>query len=208
MPSRRAGPNARRRRPRRRRKLDQLSGLGIGATLGCKPCGLDEQQPPGLHQVGDDRRLAAASITSASSPPERRQSSTRVASPWRISTSRSCSRRLSASRTWPCSPRDPRRAHAGWATDRRGGTAGEDRPAQALEDLVGNRDAGDRRGHASSVSVFGTLAMVTVPRASTRHTVRMVNRRPELKLIAPSASPEEAAAVVAALERFIAIRTS
>jgi hypothetical protein len=28
-------------------------------------------------------------------------------------------------------------------------------------------------------------------------------RRPELKLIAPSASPEEAAAIVAALERFI-----
>jgi len=31
----------------------------------------------------------------------------------------------------------------------------------------------------------------------------MPNRRPELKLIAPSASPEEAAAVVAALERFM-----
>jgi hypothetical protein len=31
----------------------------------------------------------------------------------------------------------------------------------------------------------------------------MVNRRPELHLIAPSASPEEAAAVVAALERFM-----
>ncbi len=31
----------------------------------------------------------------------------------------------------------------------------------------------------------------------------MVNRRPELRLIAPSASPEEAAAVVAALERFM-----
>jgi len=29
------------------------------------------------------------------------------------------------------------------------------------------------------------------------------NRRPQLKLIAPSASPEEAAAVVAALERFM-----
>jgi len=29
------------------------------------------------------------------------------------------------------------------------------------------------------------------------------NRRPELKLIAPSASPEEAAAVVAALEQFM-----
>jgi hypothetical protein len=37
----------------------------------------------------------------------------------------------------------------------------------------------------------------------SRHTVRMVNRRPELKLIAPSASLEEAAAVVAALERFM-----
>ncbi len=31
----------------------------------------------------------------------------------------------------------------------------------------------------------------------------MVNRRPQLELIAPSASPEEAAAVVAALERFM-----
>jgi hypothetical protein len=29
------------------------------------------------------------------------------------------------------------------------------------------------------------------------------NRRPELRIIAPSASPEEAAAVVAALERFM-----
>jgi hypothetical protein len=31
----------------------------------------------------------------------------------------------------------------------------------------------------------------------------MVNRRPRLELIAPAASPEEAAAVVAALERFM-----
>jgi hypothetical protein len=31
----------------------------------------------------------------------------------------------------------------------------------------------------------------------------MPNRRPQLELIAPSASPEEAAAVVAALERFM-----
>jgi len=31
----------------------------------------------------------------------------------------------------------------------------------------------------------------------------MVNRRPQLKLIAPSASPTEAAAIVAALERFM-----
>jgi hypothetical protein len=30
-----------------------------------------------------------------------------------------------------------------------------------------------------------------------------LNRRPELTIIAPSASPEEAAAVVAALERFM-----
>ncbi len=32
---------------------------------------------------------------------------------------------------------------------------------------------------------------------------RMVNRRPQLELIAPSASPQEAAAIVAALERFM-----
>jgi hypothetical protein len=31
----------------------------------------------------------------------------------------------------------------------------------------------------------------------------MVNRRPQLKLIAPTASPNEAAAIVAALERFM-----
>lgn len=31
----------------------------------------------------------------------------------------------------------------------------------------------------------------------------MVDRRPRLELVAPSASPEEAAAVVAALERFM-----
>jgi hypothetical protein len=31
----------------------------------------------------------------------------------------------------------------------------------------------------------------------------MPNRRPQLQLIAPTASPEEAAAVVAALERFM-----
>lgn len=31
----------------------------------------------------------------------------------------------------------------------------------------------------------------------------MVNRRPRLRVVAPAASPEEAAAVVAALERFM-----
>jgi hypothetical protein len=31
----------------------------------------------------------------------------------------------------------------------------------------------------------------------------MVNRRPRLEIVAPSASPEEAAAVVAALEQFM-----
>ncbi len=31
----------------------------------------------------------------------------------------------------------------------------------------------------------------------------MPNRRPELQLVAPTASPEEAAAIVAALERFM-----
>ena len=31
----------------------------------------------------------------------------------------------------------------------------------------------------------------------------MPNRRPELRIVAPAASPEEAAAVVAALERFL-----
>jgi hypothetical protein len=37
-----------------------------------------------------------------------------------------------------------------------------------------------------------------------RGTLReMVNRRPQLQIVAPNASPEEAAAVVAALERFM-----
>ena len=31
----------------------------------------------------------------------------------------------------------------------------------------------------------------------------MVNRRPQLQIVAPTASPQEAAAVVAALERFM-----
>lgn len=31
----------------------------------------------------------------------------------------------------------------------------------------------------------------------------MVNRRPQLRIVAPAASPEEAAAVVAALEQFM-----
>ena len=34
-------------------------------------------------------------------------------------------------------------------------------------------------------------------------SVPVPNRRPKLELIAPSASPEEAAAIVAALERFM-----
>jgi hypothetical protein len=34
-------------------------------------------------------------------------------------------------------------------------------------------------------------------------TLDAVNRRPQLRIVAPSASPEEAAAVVAALERFM-----
>lgn len=33
--------------------------------------------------------------------------------------------------------------------------------------------------------------------------MRVVNRRPQLRIVAPAASPEEAAAVVAALERFM-----
>ena len=41
------------------------------------------------------------------------------------------------------------------------------------------------------------------PAATLRHNVAVVGRRPQLKLIAPSASPQEAAAIVAALERFM-----
>jgi hypothetical protein len=35
----------------------------------------------------------------------------------------------------------------------------------------------------------------------------MVNRRPKLSIVAPNASPEEAAAVIAALERFMRAMT-
>jgi len=41
------------------------------------------------------------------------------------------------------------------------------------------------------------------PAAHLRNNPSMPNRRPQLQLIAPSASPEEAAAVVAALEQFM-----
>jgi hypothetical protein len=50
--------------------------------------------------------------------------------------------------------------------------------------------------------VFRTV--VRKPALETlRHNAAMPNRRPRLELIAPAASPEEAAAVVAALERFM-----
>ncbi len=39
--------------------------------------------------------------------------------------------------------------------------------------------------------------------ASARYPRSVVNRRPKLSIVAPSASAEEAAAVVAALERFM-----
>jgi hypothetical protein len=39
--------------------------------------------------------------------------------------------------------------------------------------------------------------------AGVRYAERRVNRRPKLTIVAPDASPEEAAAVVAALERFM-----
>jgi hypothetical protein len=42
-------------------------------------------------------------------------------------------------------------------------------------------------------------------RAPLRNNGAMPNRRPELQLIAPNASPEEAAAIVAALERFMRV---
>lgn len=39
--------------------------------------------------------------------------------------------------------------------------------------------------------------------ATTGHNASVPNRRPQLELIAPSTSPAEAAAIVAALERFM-----
>jgi hypothetical protein len=41
----------------------------------------------------------------------------------------------------------------------------------------------------------------------TRHNVRMPDCHPHLQLIAPNASPEEAAAIVAAIERFMRATT-
>lgn len=40
-------------------------------------------------------------------------------------------------------------------------------------------------------------------RRNYRYAGRIPNRRPQLEIVAPDASPEEAAAVVAALERFM-----
>lgn len=44
---------------------------------------------------------------------------------------------------------------------------------------------------------------MSAPSGTTGHNAPMVNRRPQLELVAPSASPAEAAAIVAALERFM-----
>lgn len=44
---------------------------------------------------------------------------------------------------------------------------------------------------------------VRVETALRRGTLARMNRRPQLTIVAPSASPEEAAAVVAALEQFM-----
>ena len=41
------------------------------------------------------------------------------------------------------------------------------------------------------------------PEAVAASTLRRVNRRPQLRIVAPAASPEEAAAIVAALEQFM-----
>lgn len=49
----------------------------------------------------------------------------------------------------------------------------------------------------------GDLATDNAPRCRLRNNARMPNRHPRLELIAPSASPEEAAVIVAALERFM-----
>jgi hypothetical protein len=42
--------------------------------------------------------------------------------------------------------------------------------------------------------------MASIP---SGHNAQMPNRRPELHLLAPTASPEQAAAIVAAIERFM-----
>jgi hypothetical protein len=74
------------------------------------------------------------------------------------------------------------RIQPGWGNLESGGLPGEGRQMGC--------DGGDDRGLLREA-------------ARIRHNARMPNRRPQLQLIAPSASPEEAAAVVAALERFM-----
>jgi hypothetical protein len=63
----------------------------------------------------------------------------------------------------------------------------------------------DRIEHGASVLVFRTVAGSTSNPSGERlrQNAAMPARKPRLQLIAPSASPEEAAAVVAALERFM-----
>jgi hypothetical protein len=50
---------------------------------------------------------------------------------------------------------------------------------------------------------YGWVASMSDLVARTRHNSPMPDRRPQLQLIPSSASPEEAAAIVAALERFM-----
>ena len=51
--------------------------------------------------------------------------------------------------------------------------------------------------------MYSSSALSTTASLNLRQTKVMPNRRPRLQLIAPTASPEEAAAIVAALERFM-----
>ncbi|HYM55627.1 MAG TPA: acyl-CoA carboxylase subunit epsilon [Solirubrobacteraceae bacterium] len=58
---------------------------------------------------------------------------------------------------------------------------------------------GEDTGRVYVVLVLGTFGIA----CELRHNVPMSEDGPHLRLIAPSASPEEAAAIVAALERFM-----
>jgi hypothetical protein len=56
-------------------------------------------------------------------------------------------------------------------------------------------DSGGRGG--------GVIAVSRIAEAAATASLRLVNRRPKLWLVAPNVSADEAAAVVAALERFM-----
>ena len=145
------------------RQRAQLLGLLVGAPLGGERGGGGEQEPPRLHErlerVAADARASNSTCARTSSPLAVRQSATRIASPCRTSTSRSCSRRLIASRTVVAfSPYSVASARCGGSF-----SPGAYRPARIVvpqedEQLL-------RRGSPPRVPLIGTL-QATAARAA------------------------------------------